>query len=91
MMKILTFWVKKWMITMETKFILVDTCNRETDIRVFYTKKEAQDALFEIFKYIVNRNNLNFSNREECWVDSSSTYAYANTTHCQYDWRVFEA
>ena len=82
--------MKKWTIIMETKFILIDTCNRETDIRTFYTKKEAQDALLEIFKYIVNRNNLNLSNREECWVDSSHMYAYANTTHCQYDWRVFE-
>lgn len=90
MMKMLTSWMKKWMITMETKFILIDTCNRETDIRIFYTKKEAQDALLEIFKYIVNRNNLNFSNREECWVDSSRTYAYANTKYFQYDWRVFE-
>ena len=86
----LTSWMKKWTIIMETKFILIDTCNRETDIRTFYTKKEAQDALLEIFKYIVNRNNLNLSNREECWVDSSHMYAYANTTHCQYDWRVFE-
>lgn len=80
----------KWKITMETKFILVDTCNRETDIRVFYTKKEAQDALLEIFKYIVNRNNLNLADSTKCWVDSSRTYAYANTSHCQYDWRVFE-
>lgn len=82
--------MKKWTVIMETKFILIDTCNRETDIRTFYTKKEAQDALLEIFKYIVNRNNLNLSNREECWVDSSHMYAYANTTHCQYDWHIFE-
>lgn len=82
--------MKKWMITMETKFILIDTCNRETDIRIFYTKKEAQDALLEIFKYIVNKNNLNLSNREECWVNSFGTYAYANTKYFQYDWRVFE-
>ena len=80
----------KRMIAIETKFILVDTFNRETDVRTFYTKKEAQDALLENFRYIVNRNNLNFADKNDCWIDSSNTYAYANTKHCQYDWRVFE-
>lgn len=75
---------------METKFILVDTFNRETDVRTFYTKKEAQDALLESFRYIVNRNNLNFADKGDCWIDSSNTYAYANTKYCQYDWRIFE-